>query len=97
MDQLENTVIAKRMWLPMMGLLLGAALAAGPALAQQITGAPDAREFPDTGTPVDDQDYRVPFAFTGKLSKITIDLGESSVSPAAIRKMMQELAEKRDR
>ena len=25
----------------------------------------------DTGTPVDDQDYRVPFAFTGKINKLT--------------------------
>ena len=26
----------------------------------------------DTGTPVDDQDYQVPFAFTGKIDKLTI-------------------------
>jgi hypothetical protein len=51
----------------------------------------------DTGTPVDDKDYQVPFAFTGKLGKITIDLGESSVSPEAIKLMMEELAKKRDR
>jgi arylsulfatase len=25
-----------------------------------------------TGTPVDDQDYQVPFAFTGKIAKLTI-------------------------
>jgi len=51
----------------------------------------------DTGTLVDDRDYQVPFAFTGKLGKITIDLGESTVSPEAIKVMMQELAQKRDR
>ncbi len=51
----------------------------------------------DTGTPVDDKDYQVPFAFTGKLGKITFDLGESSVSPEAIKLMMEELAKKRDR
>jgi len=51
----------------------------------------------DTGTPVDDADYQVPFAFTGKLGKITIDLGESSVSPEAIKLMMEKLAKKRDR
>ena len=51
----------------------------------------------DTGTSVDDKDYQVPFAFTGKLGKITIDLGESSISPEAIKLMMKELAEKRDR
>ena len=51
----------------------------------------------DTGTPVDDSDYQVPFAFTGKLHKITFDLGESSVSPGAVKAMMEELAKKRDR
>ena len=30
----------------------------------------------DTGTSVDDTDYLVPFPFTGKLGKITFDLGE---------------------
>ena len=30
----------------------------------------------DTGTPVDDKDYQVPFNFSGKIEKITIDLGE---------------------
>jgi arylsulfatase len=28
----------------------------------------------DTGTPVDDQDYQVPFKFTGKLDKLTITI-----------------------
>ena len=51
----------------------------------------------DTGTSVDDADYQVPFAFTGALGKITVDLGESSVSPQAIRAMMEALAQKRDR
>jgi arylsulfatase len=46
---------------------------------------------------LDDKDYQVPFAFTGKLGKITIDLGESSVSPEVIKLMMKELAQKRDR
>ena len=26
----------------------------------------------DTGTPVDDEDYQVPFRFTGKLNKLTL-------------------------
>jgi hypothetical protein len=39
----------------------------------------------------------VPFAFSGKLGKITFDLGESSVSPEAIKVMMEELAKRRDR
>ena len=51
----------------------------------------------DTGTPVDDKDYQVPFAFTGKLGKITFDLGELSVSPEAIKVMMEALAKQRDR
>lgn len=51
----------------------------------------------DTGTSVDDSDYQVPFAFTGKLEKITFDLGETSMTPAAIKAMMEELAKKRDR
>jgi len=46
---------------------------------------------------VDDKDYQVPFAFTGKLDKITVDLGASTISPEAVKLMMKELAEKRDR
>ena len=51
----------------------------------------------DTGTPVDDKDYQVPFAFTGKLTKLTIDLGDTSATPEAIKLMMEELAKQRDR
>ena len=29
----------------------------------------------DTGTPVDDKDYKVPFPFTGKIDKLTVKLG----------------------
>jgi hypothetical protein len=50
----------------------------------------------DTGSPVDDRDYQVPFAFTGKLQKIVFDLGETSVSPTSIKAMMEELQKKRD-
>lgn len=28
----------------------------------------------DTGTPVDDKDYQVPFPFKGKITKLTIEL-----------------------
>ena len=28
----------------------------------------------DTGTPVDDRDYQVPFRFSGKLAKLTVEL-----------------------
>ncbi len=51
----------------------------------------------DTETSVDDSDYQVPFAFTGGLEKITFDLGETSMTPEAIKAMMEELAKKRDR
>jgi len=51
----------------------------------------------DTGTSVNDADYQVPFAFTGTLDRITVDLGETSMTPEAIKAMMEELAKKRDR
>jgi hypothetical protein len=37
----------------------------------------------DTGTPVDDKDYQVPFRFTGKLAKLTIKLGPGRPAPDA--------------
>jgi arylsulfatase len=49
----------------------------------------------DTGTPVDDRDYQVPFAFTGRLSRITVDTGETSATPQALREM-QAHAQQRD-
>ncbi len=36
----------------------------------------------DTGTPVDDKDYQIPFTFTGKLIKLTIAIGEPHLSEA---------------
>ena len=36
----------------------------------------------DTGTPVDDKDYQVPFPFTGKIIKMTISLGPEELTPA---------------
>jgi hypothetical protein len=29
----------------------------------------------DTGTPVDDEDYQVPFPFTGAIEKLSVKLG----------------------
>jgi hypothetical protein len=29
----------------------------------------------DTGTPVDDEDYQVPFPFTGTIDKLSVKLG----------------------
>ena len=37
----------------------------------------------DTGTPVDDRDYQVPFAFTGRLERLTVTLGESTLPARA--------------
>jgi arylsulfatase len=34
------------------------------------------------GTPVDDEDYQVPFKFTGKINKLTISLGPEQLTPA---------------
>ena len=34
----------------------------------------------DTGTPVDDKDYQVPFRFTGKINKLTVKLGPNQMS-----------------
>jgi hypothetical protein len=36
----------------------------------------------DTGTPVDDQDYQVPFKFTGTINKLIVKLGPSEISVA---------------
>jgi arylsulfatase len=36
----------------------------------------------DTGTPVDDADYQVPFRFTGKINKLTVKLGPEQLTPA---------------
>ena len=41
----------------------------------------------DTGTPVDDHDYQVPFAFTGKIDKLTIALDEPKLTPDDVQKL----------
>jgi len=48
----------------------------------------------DTGTPVDDRDYQVPFAFTGRLNRITVDIGESSATPEALRDMQARMQQR---
>ncbi len=35
----------------------------------------------DTGTPVDDKDYQVPFRFTGKLNKLTLKIDRPKLTP----------------
>ncbi len=44
----------------------------------------------DTGSPVDDQDYQVPFAFTGKLNKVTLKIDRPQLSPADIKLLQTE-------
>ena len=36
----------------------------------------------DTGSPVDDQDYQVPFPFTGTINKLTVSLRPELLTPA---------------
>ena len=44
----------------------------------------------DTGTPVDDQDYQVPFKFTGKLNKLTLSIDRPKLTPEDIRRLQQD-------
>jgi len=41
----------------------------------------------DTGSPVDDRDYQVPFAFNGKIEKITLTIDRPQLSPQDIQKL----------
>ena len=50
----------------------------------------------DTGTPVDDQDYQVPFTFTGKLDKLTIKIDRPQLTPADI-KLLEEQGHRNNR
>jgi arylsulfatase A-like enzyme len=43
----------------------------------------------DTGTPVDDQDYHVPFAFTGKIDKLTISVAPPVLTDEDKKKLME--------
>ena len=43
----------------------------------------------DTGTPVDDRDYQVPFRFTGKLDKLTLTIDRPQLSAADIQKLRE--------
>jgi len=41
----------------------------------------------DTGSPVDDRDYQVPFQFTGKINKITLTVDRPKLTPEDIKKL----------
>ena len=43
----------------------------------------------DTGTPVNDADYQVPFKFTGKLNKLTLTIDRPKLTPEDEKKLMQ--------
>ena len=43
----------------------------------------------DTGSPVDDEDYQVPFKFTGKLNKLTIRIDRPQLSPEDQKRLME--------
>ena len=43
----------------------------------------------DTGTPVDDGDYQVPFTFTGRINKITLTIDRPKLTPEDEKKLMQ--------
>ena len=51
----------------------------------------------DTGTPVDDRDYHVPFTFTGKIDKLTITLDEPKLTPEDVKKLKEAEAKAADR
>ena len=48
----------------------------------------------DTGTPVDDQDYQIPFEFSGALNQLTITLGDEELNPNESRE--KELKSRRN-
>ena len=50
----------------------------------------------DTGTPVDDNDYQVPFKFTGKIEKLTIAVDRPKLTPADEKRLMQANASAAD-
>jgi arylsulfatase A-like enzyme len=49
----------------------------------------------DTGTPVDDKDYQVPFAFTGKINKITLTIDRPKLKPEDEKKLMEAMYSKK--
>jgi hypothetical protein len=50
----------------------------------------------DTRTPVDDDDYQVPFQFTGTISKLTYELGEEQLTEVDHAVIGPALAKARD-
>jgi arylsulfatase len=51
----------------------------------------------DTGTPVDDRDYQVPFRFTGKIEKLVVAIDPPRLTPEDARKLQEAEAKASDR
>jgi len=51
----------------------------------------------DTGTPVDDTDYQVPFAFNGTIDKLTFAIDEPKLTPDDVKKLKEADAKANDR
>ncbi len=50
----------------------------------------------DTGTPVDDKDYQVPFKLTAKIDKLTIALDPPKLTPEDLKKLKDAEAKAAD-
>jgi arylsulfatase A-like enzyme len=50
----------------------------------------------DTGTPVDDQDYQVPFKFSGRIDKLTISVEPPKLTPADEKRLQDAAASAAD-
>jgi arylsulfatase len=49
----------------------------------------------DTGSPVCDTDYQVPFKFTGKINKITLTIDRPKLTPEDEKKLMEAMHDKK--
>jgi arylsulfatase len=43
----------------------------------------------DTGTPVDDKDYQIPFTFAGKIERLTLTINRPKLSPQDIERLKE--------
>ena len=50
----------------------------------------------DTRTSVNERDYQVPFAFNGKINRLTVTLGPSQLTEEGQRKLREAVAKARD-
>jgi hypothetical protein len=61
-------------------------------LAPAATFGADRRDIQfgaDTFTPVDDNDYQVPFRYTGKLNKLTLTIDRPKLSPEDEKRLVE--------